>query len=282
MSRKDAQTQIDIDFTMAFQPIVDTGAGGSIFAYEALVRGPQGQGADKIFAQVSPSSAIAFDAACRSRGLTMAASFGMKCHVNLNVSAAAILDRRHGIHTTLQTARHLGWPLGNLIFELTEHDPLLDPKKLGRWMSATGNHDVKIAIDDFGAGYAGLCNLLFLRPEIIKLDAALVRNVDRDQSRQALISGVRDACRSFGCTVIAEGVETVAEVSMLSQLGVTLMQGFLFAKPGLASLPAVAWPTLSSHVSQGLQSSDLSEHNRQSHLPETGPEARLRRACLST
>lgn len=242
MNQMGAPTQIEVEFTMAFQPIVDTGAGGSVFAYEALVRGPAGQGADKIFASVSPSSLNAFDEACRSRAIDMAASLGMSSRLSLNVSATTICDRRHGLHATLRRAKKLGWPIDNLIFEMTEHDPVADVNRLGRWIAAARSRDVKIAIDDFGAGYAGLSSLLALRPEIIKLDLALVRNIDIDRSRQALVKGVVDACRSFGCTVIAEGVETNPEFSMLSQLGVTLMQGFLFAKPGLASLPAITWP----------------------------------------
>ncbi|WP_454858324.1 EAL domain-containing protein [Rhizobium binxianense] len=227
---------------MAFQPIVDIGAGGAVFAYEALVRGPAGQGADKVFSDVSPTLLNAFDEVCRSRAIDMAASLGMASRLSLNVSASAICDRRHGLHASLRRARKRGWPIDNLIFEMTEHDPVSDLGKLGRWIAAARTRNVKVAIDDFGAGYAGLSRLLTLRPEIIKLDLALVRNIDTDRSRQALVKGVVDACRSFDCTVIAEGVETDREFFMLSQLDVTLMQGFLFAKPGLASLPAITLP----------------------------------------
>lgn len=237
-----ASTRIETEFTMAFQPIIDTGAGETVFAYEALVRGPAGQGADQILASIPPTSLVAFDEACRSRAIDMAASLGMPSRLSLNISAAAICDRRHGLYATLRRARKLGWPIDNLIFEMTEHDPVADFDRLGRWIAAARSRDVKIAIDDLGAGYAGLNSLLALRPEIVKLDLALVRNIDTDRSRQALVKGVVDACRSFDCKVIAEGVETDGEFFMLSQLGVTLMQGFLFARPGLASLPAITWP----------------------------------------
>jgi len=120
MSQTRVPTQFDIDFTMAFQPIVDTRVGGSVFAYEALVRGPAGESADKVFAWVPPDSAIAFDAACRSRAISMAVSSGISCRLTLNVSAAAICDRRYGLHATLRSARQLGFPLKSLIFEMTE------------------------------------------------------------------------------------------------------------------------------------------------------------------
>lgn len=81
---------------------------------------------------------------------------------------------------------------------------------------------------------------LDLRPEIIKLDQALVQNVDSDQARQALVKGVVDACRALGCVIIAEGVETYGEFAVLSALGITLMQGYLFARPTVGSLPVSA------------------------------------------
>ena len=231
-----------IDFTLAFQPIIDTQAGGAVFAYEALVRGPGGEGAKQVFGQVPAESAVAFDAACRSRAVSIAAGLNIPCNISLNISATAICDGRYGIPATMRSARQTGFPLRNLIFEMTEHDPVSDMSKLGRWIAAARKRDIKVAIDDFGAGYAGLSNLLELRPQIVKLDVALVRGIDTDQSRQALVKGIIDACQSFGCDVIAEGVETNAEFSMLSVVGITLMQGYLFAKPSVATLPSVKWP----------------------------------------
>ncbi|WP_266064421.1 EAL domain-containing protein [Brucella intermedia] len=167
----------------------------------------------------------------------------------MNVSATAICDRRHGLAATLRSARQIGFPLDSLIFEMTEHDPVSDPGKLGRWITAARNRNGMVVIDDFGAGYAGLSNLLLLRPDIVKLDAMLVRNIDTDRSRQVLVKGIVEACRSFACMVVAEGVETDGEFSMLSLLGITLMQGFLFGRPALASFPAVIWPVnINTHI----------------------------------
>ncbi len=244
MRRDETADRFGVGFTMAFQPIVDTGAGGLVFAYEALVRGQNGEGADTVFAQVSKGDAISFDAACRSRAISMAAELGLPCRLSLNVSATAICDRRHGLAATLRSARQIGFPLDSLVFEMTEHDPVSDHGKLSRWIAAARNRNVMVVIDDFGAGYAGLSNLLLLRPDIVKLDAMLVRDIDTDRSRQVLVKGIVEACRSFACMVVAEGVETDGEFSMLSLLGITLMQGFLFARPALASFPTVSWPVI--------------------------------------
>ncbi|PSJ61525.1 diguanylate phosphodiesterase [Mesorhizobium soli] len=227
---------------MAFQPIVDTAAGGTLFAYEALLRGRYGESAATVFASVPPERTLAFDAACRERAVEMAASFGVRCGLSLNVSASAICDHRYGLHTTLRAAQRVGWPAGRLIFEMTEQEPVEDKAKLSRWMAAARNRGVTVAIDDFGAGYAGINSLLQLRPDMVKLDMELVHGIDADRSRRAIVKGVVDACAAFGCRVVGEGVETEAEFTVLASLGIGLMQGYLFARPGIACLPEIVRP----------------------------------------
>lgn len=246
------------EFTIAFQPIVDTRSGLSVFAYEALVRGPRSsletEGASSVFARIPAYDAIAFDAACRERAVRMAAALGFRCRLSLNVSPKALCDYRYGLHTTLRVAQRVGLPAECLIFEMTENDPIADTARLGRWIASARRRGVRIALDDLGAGYAGLGNLLRLRPDIVKVDMELVRGIDSDRSRQALVKGIVEACRAFNCEVISEGVETKAEYAMLRSLGIGLMQGYLFAKPGLETLPEVIHPF--SHVE-----SDLDGHH---------------------
>lgn len=225
-------------FTMAFQPVVDVAA-MKVFAYEALVRGVSGEGARAVLDRVGEDDLLAFDAACRSRAVEMAASFGLRCGLSLNVSPRAIFDRRYGLHATLRTARRVNWPVRQLIFEITEHERLQDPVRLRRWFAACRNRGVTIAIDDFGAGFNGLNDLLQLRPAMVKLDMGLVRGIDADRARQLLVKGVVDACSAFGCRVVGEGVETEAELAMLSSLGIRLVQGHLLARPEIARLPEI-------------------------------------------
>lgn len=101
------------------------------------------------------------------------------------------------------------------------------------------------AIDDFGAGYAGLTLLADFQPDIIKLDMSLVRGVDASASRQAITRGMVRICQELGIRVIAEGVETVSERDFFLSEGVTLMQGYLFARPAFrqhVQADAIAWP----------------------------------------
>jgi len=92
--------------------------------------------------------------------------------------------------------------------------------------------NARLAVDDAGAGYAGLRHILELKPQFVKLDLSLVRHVDTDAARQAMVAGMAHFARNAGCELIAEGIETEDELNELVRLGVSLGQGYLFGKPG--------------------------------------------------
>jgi EAL domain-containing protein (putative c-di-GMP-specific phosphodiesterase class I) len=98
----------------------------------------------------------------------------------------------------------------------------------------------RIAIDDLGAGYAGLTSFAVLEPEIVKLDMSLVRDVHKHPTKQKLIRSMTALCKDMGMTVVAEGIENVEERDAVIDLGCDLLQGYLFAKPGRA-FPEFAW-----------------------------------------
>ena len=91
--------------------------------------------------------------------------------------------------------------------------------------------DSEIAIDDLGAGYAGLSSFTQLEPDVAKLDMSLVRGIDTDTRRRSIVRSMKQLCSELGILVVAEGVETVAERDTLDDLGCDLLQGYLFAKP---------------------------------------------------
>lgn len=229
--------------TMAFQPIVDLAAGGQPYAYEALVRGADGQSAIEILSQIPEGKAIEFDAHCRNLAVGMAHTLGLKCFLSLNISPDALCDIRHGIHSTLRAARRAGFPPEKIIFEITEHAPFPDTQRLRRWISACRNRGIRIALDDFGSGYSGLNTLLQLKPDIVKIDRDIIRQINKDPAKQALVNCVVDACKRIGVSVVAEGVETEAEVNELRSHGVRYMQGYYFGKPAVGQVlqPLRSW-----------------------------------------
>ena len=99
----------------------------------------------------------------------------------------------------------------------------------------------RIAVDDLGAGYAGLSSFALLEPDMVKLDMSLVRNIHQSAVRQRMVASMVGLCRDLGNRVVTEGVETVAERDVLAALGCSLMQGYFFAKPA-APFPTVDWP----------------------------------------
>ena len=117
-----------------------------------------------------------------------------------------------------------------VVLEITEH-AAVESYSLLRSSLAELRQLVRIAVDDVGAGYSGLRHILEISPDLLKLDIALVRGVDGDAAKRALISGILSFARDAGCRVVAEGIETEAEERVLAGLGVELGQGLLFGRP---------------------------------------------------
>ncbi|ODV10077.1 MAG: diguanylate phosphodiesterase [Rubrivivax sp. SCN 70-15] len=222
-------------FDYAYQPIVDV-ASRRIYAHEALVRGPEGESAMSVMAQVTEGNRYRFDQACRVKAIKTAAQLGMQERISINFLPNAVYKPEVCIRTTLEAARTHGFPTERIIFEVTEGERVEDGPWLATILREYQRCGFLTAIDDFGAGYAGLTLLADFRPDIIKLDMALVRGIDTSAARQAIARGVVRICQELGVQVIAEGIETAAERDFFVDEGVTLMQGYLFARPAFRAL----------------------------------------------
>ncbi len=234
--------------SMAFQPIIDSRS-RSVFAYEALVRGPAGESAGWVLDKVTARNRYAFDQSCRITAIRLAAQLGLPdrgASLSINFIPGAMYEPRNCIRATLAAARKYGFPLDRLIFEVTEGERVNDEEKLREIFAVYAEHGFRTAIDDFGAGYSGLSLLSEFHPRIIKLDMGLIRGIDRDPARLAIVRGVISMCQEMGIVIIAEGIETVAEYRVLVNLGVCLHQGYLFARPAFEALPDVHYPELSA------------------------------------
>jgi EAL domain-containing protein (putative c-di-GMP-specific phosphodiesterase class I) len=112
-----------------------------------------------------------------------------------------------------------------------EGEQVSDGKWLAEILSEYKRIGFKTAIDDFGAGFAGLNLLADFHPDSVKLDMALIRGIDHSRSRRAIVAGVISMCDELDIEVIAEGIETADEARCLSDLGIRLMQGYWFGRP---------------------------------------------------
>jgi EAL domain-containing protein (putative c-di-GMP-specific phosphodiesterase class I) len=239
------QEQVAFPFTMAFQPIVDLRE-GRIDAHEALVRGPGGEGAAAVLAQLDEQNLYAFDQACRVKAIEMAARLKMDSHLNINFLPNAVYEPKACIRQTLDTAARTGFPLDRLTFEFTENEQVSDERHILSIIEEYRRHGFKIALDDFATGYSGLSRLANLRPDIIKLDRALVKDCDTDKMRLAIVASMVSLGTEVGIKVVAEGVERSEKVDALRVVGVRFMQGFYFARPifeGIAAAGDIRWPT---------------------------------------
>lgn len=229
---------LGFDFTMAFQPIVDC-ANRRIFGYEALVRGTNNESAYSIISQVSQDKLYGFDQQCRIKAIALAAKLRLSGILSINFLPNAIYQPERCIRSTLQTARSSGFPIENIMFEFTETEQAIDNKHIQHIVSYYKSLGFHTAIDDFGAGYSGLNLLADFQTNIVKLDMALIRNIDKDQTRQIIVTNAIRMLKELNVSVLAEGIETRQEYVFLHGLGIDYAQGYYFAQPGFESLPEV-------------------------------------------
>ena len=231
-------------FSMAFQPIVDVAAQTTV-AYEALVRGPQGQPAAAVLGQVPPDDRYAIDQACRVAAIERSTSLGLLRTTRdlcVNFYPNAVYEAKACLQRTVRAAEAAGLPLTRVIFEITELERLRDPEHLRSIMREYRREGLRMAIDDFGAGFAGLNLLAEFQPDILKIDIALVTKIQERRASRMIVKGIVAICLDLGIQVIAEGVEELAQQETLCDLGVHYMQGNFFAPAGFEQLPA--WPAM--------------------------------------
>lgn len=228
----------DFDFTFAYQPIIDISQ-KDIFGYEALVRDPETKTAHEVLKKVSDKNRYAFDQSCRTKAIAMAKQLGLQGVLSINFLPNAVYEPSHCIQSTIRAAESAGFPLEKIMFEVTEAEEVYDVQHLRKIFDYYQRKGFVTALDDFGAGHAGLNMLAQFIPNIIKLDMDMVRNIHQDKVKQVIMNSVLDMARSLKIEVLVEGVEEFEEAVYFAQRGVSLMQGYLFAKPGYESLPEV-------------------------------------------
>ncbi|WP_438863256.1 EAL domain-containing protein [Neptunicella sp.] len=229
---------LDFDFSMAFQPIVDT-ANQSIFAYEALVRGTQGESAYSILSKINESNRYRFDQSCRVKAIALASKLNIACFVSINFLPNAVYKPELCIRTTLQAAKEYQFPIERILFELIEDEEVSDIPHLQNIIQAYQEMGFKTALDDFGSGHSGLNLLANFRPDLLKLDMELIRDIDTNIVKQAIVHRTTQLCQDLNIQILAEGVETKAEFDYLQQTGIHLYQGYYIAKPEFEALPQI-------------------------------------------
>ncbi len=235
--------ELDFDFSFAYQPIIDFNS-RAIFAHEALVRGLNGESAATILSKVNDTNRYRFDQSCRVKAVKGASELGIKEFLSINFLPNAVYEPESCIQSTFEAARVYNFPKERIIFEVVEGENIKDQPHLINIFEEYKRFGFKNAIDDFGAGYAGLNLLADFQPDIVKIDMDLVRNINHSKPRQAIVEGIVHMCRQLDIKVLAEGIETKAERDFLVTTGVSLLQGYLFCKPAFQAIGRIddtAW-----------------------------------------
>lgn len=234
-------------FSMAFQPIVNVTT-GDIYAYEALVRGPQGQSAASILGRLKVNDQFLFHQRCRSRAMTLATNLGITksdAALSINFLPRAIRTPEACSAMTLATANSLNFPHKRLIFEMADSERQLDTKQVRAVVLEYQRNSFRIAlsIGDLQSALSEKAMCKHIRADILKLNMAITRNLHLHPHTQAAIAALQNLCHVEGIDLIAEGVESPEEYLALLRCGVEHMQGYLFAMPGFESLPNFTLPT---------------------------------------
>lgn len=228
---------LDFDFTMAFQPLVDV-ALGRTYGYEALVRGVNGESAAAVLSQVDATTLYRFDQACRVKAIELAHRLGAEGTLSINFLPNAVYEPEACIQATLETAERVGWPISRLCFEITETERVKDRRHLHNIVSSYRAMGLMTALDDFGTGHANLDLLIDISPDVIKIDPQLISNIQAAPRQQQIVGHVIALARRLDITLVAEGVEALEEARWLYRHGIAKQQGYWFARPIAAQLPA--------------------------------------------
>lgn len=225
--------------SMAFQPIVDLQE-YRIDAYEALVRGVNGEGAADMLKWATAENLYAFDQACRVKAIELAAALGIDRNLNINFLPNAVYEPRACIRATLDAAARTGFDQRRLTFEIVETEWISETSHLLNIIAEYRKMGFRVALDDFGTGYSGLARLAALKPDVIKVDRALVQDCDQSKINLAIVASLISLGAEIGVKVVLEGVERSSEVEVLRSVGARFTQGFYFAKPSFEKLVAEA------------------------------------------
>lgn len=228
--------------TPHFQPIVDLST-GQILGFEGLTRGPSDSFLHSPIALFKAAEAadVLFELE-RCAILTIVLAFGrlqLPGRLFINVSPAAIAQAGGFDEVLKDMLRAAGLPASRIVVELTETHAVNDVDRLLRAIAALRSLGLVVALDDLGEGFSSLKRWTEVRPDFVKIDRHFVDGLSQDPLRQQFIRSILDMARTAGCHVVAEGVETESDLSVLRELGMHSAQGYYFAKPSASPRTSV-------------------------------------------
>jgi len=214
-----------------------------VVSIEALLRTPGGELPEAWFAGLTGDDV--YEADLRSKKVAFAMAAGLNIGeqtLSVNLLPMTLVKVPGAVDFLLQEIQANGLVPEQIIVEFTESEVISRLEEFTdavRQLKAAG---IRVAIDHFGAGFAGLLLLAQFQPDRIKINRDLIKDVHKSGPRQAIIQAIIKCCSSLEILVSAVGVEQPEEWRWLESAGISQFQGYLFARPDFAGIPAVAWP----------------------------------------
>jgi len=231
--------------TSHFQPIVLANDPSQVYGHEALLRGVRPDGTlvspGQLF-DAARGAGVLFqlDLAARRSAIACAERQQLDTALFVNFAPTAIYDPRACLRSTVAAIDAAGLERRNVVFEIVETERAHDPAHLRRILDFYREAGFRIALDDVGAGYSSLNLIHLLKPDVLKLDMELVRNVDRDPYKARIAANLLNVATSLGIDALAEGIETEEELAWVRDHGATYAQGYLIARPSATPMRGAA------------------------------------------
>jgi len=217
-----------------YQPIVDLRT-GEIFAYEALSRGPQGSPMESplMLFGVADKTNLSFelDRLCRRRALVNLKGLGSNQKVFINTFPTTMHDPEFRGESLDKILKSTGITGENIVFEVTERFAIENYEIFQREQNYFSSLGFGLAVDDIGSGYGSLEAIAHLRPQYVKVDISIVREIQNNPVKQELLKAITDIARKINAKILVEGVETSAELEVVRSFGCDYAQGYLLARP---------------------------------------------------
>lgn len=234
-SRDFLQILSNSSIQVLFQPIVEASS-GNIYGYEGLSRGILPDGSQmmpgELFDHARKTDMVFFlDRICRESVIAAAAAQNISSKIFINFVPTSIYDPDKCLQTTDAALRKHGLDPRQIVFEVVETEYVEDFTHLNRILDYYKNKGYTTALDDMGSGYSTHEALLDLKPDYLKIDMDIIRNVHQDPIKQNKLAGFIKLGKEHNILILAEGVETEAELSYVHRAGVDLIQGYYFGRP---------------------------------------------------
>ncbi|MDM3405706.1 diguanylate phosphodiesterase [Citrobacter sp. Cb022] len=232
----------DTDFSFAFQPIIDP-MSQRVIALEALIRGKDGETPATYFDKFKPEDVYTADLQSKKTAFAMASALGLNHKMlSVNLLPMTLVNRPDAVSFLINEIAAHGLVPEQIIVEFTESEVISRFDTFAQAVKSLKAAGICVAIDHFGAGFAGLQLLSRFQPDRIKISRELITDVHKSGPRQAIIQAIIKCCASLEIMISAVGVEKPEEWMWLESAGIEIFQGNLFARASLNGTPSVAWP----------------------------------------